>query len=126
MTGTVNITSSTITGQTTTGGTASQKTLGPIQISAANPVIAIQDVSFSGAGNVTITPPEFATAVLVTPPSNNATALSIAGTSGATNPVPISPNQCTFLTFSNPAGQSANVTFIAAGAVTGVIEWSFV
>ena len=132
MTGTVTIQSSTITGVYSGGGitgstgTASTKVIGPLTISALNPVIAVTDLAFASGTTTAVTPPNTATGVVITPPASNQIGLTICGaTYASASAIPISPNQPTVITFSNPSGQSANFNLTSAAAITGNVELSY-
>lgn len=124
MAGTLTIGSSTITGQSGSNGVSSTKVIGPLTIQASNPIIQVQDVSFSSASFQNFTPPFGATAVVIVPPSNNLIGLTLKGVTGDTG-IPLSTNFPTVISLAVPAGQSAAFGLTSAGAIVGVIELNY-
>lgn len=99
------------------------KTIGPLNITCANSIGAIQDLSFGSATFISVTPPPGSTSCTITPPVGNLVGLTLKGVTGDTG-IPIQPNQPLVITFANTV-TPANFGLTSAGAISGVVELSF-
>lgn len=100
-----------------------QKTIGPLLVSAVNNVGQTLDIAFASATAVSITPPGFATGVVITPPTGNLVGLTLKGVSGDTG-IGISPNLPILIAFANTT-TPAGFVLTSAGAIVGNVELSY-
>lgn len=117
MAGTLNITSTTVTGQSGTK-------IISVAITAANPVLSITEVAFASGTSVTVTSPIGATLAVIDPPSSNLIGLTLKGVSADTG-IPLQTNQPAVITFATPSSANTFVLTSAAAVTTGNVEISF-
>lgn len=113
MAGQLTIYSAVISGQSGT------KQIGPLNINAANPILATDDYAFASATTDTILVPSLATACVIAPPPANLIGLTLSTS------IPINPNMPTVLCFPATPGVPASFGITSAGAITGPVEVSF-
>lgn len=115
MAGSLTIASTLITSQ------QGNKTIGPLTISAANPIGQITDSAFAGAQSNTIAVPVGSTAVVICPPVGNLVGLTLKGVAGDTG-IKLFTNQPSVI-----ALDSTVVSFVltSLGAISGTVELSF-
>ncbi len=116
MAGYITVLSSQVTGQ------SGSKYVGSLTINAANQILQVDDFTFNSAQYIAITPPVLATIAVICPPSANLVSLTLKGVTGDTG-IAISPFQASIITF--PAGSSSNFGLLSGGAITGVVEISY-
>jgi hypothetical protein len=116
MAGSITISSSQITGP------SGSKVIGPLFISATNPVLAVSDQSFSATQFNAIPVPGGTTAVVIVPPTANLVGLTLKGVTGdvgialGTNLPACIPLASTVIT----------IGLASAAAIVGVVEVSFI
>lgn len=116
MAGTITISSSNITSP------SGQKQIGPLLISAANPIGQISDIAVTGAAPTTVAVPSGASAAVITPPASNVIALLLKGVGGDTG-VSLSGGQPSCISLA-----AATTSFVLELASSGTItvEVSFI
>jgi hypothetical protein len=100
-------------------GQSGTKQIGPLNINAANPILATDDYTFASATTDTIIVPSLATACIIAPPLGNLVGLTLSTS------IPINPNMPTVLCFPLTPGVPPSFGLTSGGAVSGSVEVSF-